>query len=1471
MAVTKNMYMEKTTLRHTSTGSVGSAHRTALKNWFFGSLATLAVTAHSGYAQSTIPQRDLWVIGNNVVPFNGATGALGVPYALPTNATTIYNGLTPDSSKIYITTTYHDENGNLLFYISDGKVYDWEARFIGDLFYEPSSGSTVKIIGFKDIAIMPDKCNPRVFYIIATNGTKGHAANDFLNSMSYFTKLEIGADIGGIADPLADGFLGFPNIPVTTFPTPPSGFAGISMLNLFPTGNTSANNTGNSFAVSKIQADGERLLFVSSQGQTAVFKQSDIVAAGYASTHPIPIYTNLANQSLISICETELFQQTPSVIRLANIVGLVGLPHVGSHTIGCFYQDFTYSAGTIAIGPIVVLESLTPAPNTETYFGLEFSQNGSYLYFTNNDIQLGYFDLTQTAPTAQLINPSQLNNTGGIGSFVQSQIELGKDGAMYFSNGNQLARLANTNNPLFINPTDFTIINLPVPNQNSIAPELAFPLNDQVDGEVPYPTATGVGNTLAEVKCCMEHRVYTVDSYTVNGANSQTWTNGSNPFNNTTGIVSIKNRLIIPAGYSVTINNMVFEYKPFMGDPVLNSPSFVDGAKCILERSLINGINGGQLTLNNTDFRGSNTCYYGMWDGVEVQGDPNAPQQVIGGSPLIVRHQARLLVYNNSIIQDAYYGATNYEFDLTNGSSTGFFSFTSAMKNGGIIVANNATFKNNYIGVAFAPYSVANVLSNFTKSNFLVTAALKNPLITPLAMVLVFQNKIMNFKTCNFKNQVPGNYPIIPVSGTLGLHGILAFDASLNVFGSSTLNNPAPYSTGCVFENLAYGIRAFNFNISTNTILLQSSIFTNNWRGSYFGSYSGASVTKTQRNKYYVNETAPLAALDAAYGHYLDYCNNFIVQENRFYYNSFVEVLGTPVPVAGQYNAYGCIVNEENPKQICEVAGYKGDVVYKNLFQEINIGAQAQGFNSEEPNNLTLVTSPCHNGNAWLEHNQGLKYVCNTFAGTDANDITVMTDGATANAGRIAYQQGSVGQTAGNVFSHVATPFNCAAGVNVANERELYIDQTGIKDANPNYLNYTSNNGVPQTLYCFSPLAIANPGIGSTVINTGVLSSTINASGNLCPTKIIGIIRYPAYILLHKKLAKEIIKLQQPLIDGNSAVLYTTIANGTANQINTALNTKSPYLSDGVLIAAIRKGLPSHTIRHILVSNSPLTAVVKLKADSLPLDANTKQQITNAQTGISPRRMLEGQISDLKDEQHGYEIEALYGMQADTLNVTADSLVAFITYLGGHDGSIKRLKVYIAYRDTLMAKAEMMAINVAIGGSPLAAYLSKLTDIYIKYTYGAIAITKDPATMVVVEATRAETTAYESKSAEGIHESKTKNPYREWIQGKTNTSAQRVGRTDDEITNEKVLENSNFKLYPNPSSGVFYYHVLSDELQDATIEVYDITGKRIVSGTLSNSNTNGMIDLSSVANGMYFVKVANAQKILFNTKINVVK
>lgn len=78
---------------------------------------------------------------------------------------------------------------------------------------------------------------------------------------------------------------------------------------------------------------------------------------------------------------------------------------------------------------------------------------------------------------------------------------------------------------------------------------------------------------------------------------------------------------------------------------------------------------------------------------------------------------------------------------------------------------------------------------------------------------------------------------------------------------------------------------------------------------------------------------------------------------------------------------------------------------------------------------------------------------------------------------------------------------------------------------------------------------------------------------------------------------------------------------------------------------------------------------------------------------------------------------------------------------------------------------------------------------------------------------------------------------------------------------------ASFSLYPNPSTGIFTAD-LTNTLGKTTITVYDIIGNVVLTKETA-SNTKQMIDLSSQANGSYFVTVKNAaetitKKIILN-------
>ncbi len=461
-----------------------------VKKLFLSCLTILGIgTTQMLHAQSTIPQRELWVIGQNVVNFDGNSGNQTTVNQLPVDNQTILDNNQPLPQDMYVSNAYHDEAGKLLFYIAAGKVYDWEGRFIGGL-YEPNSVG-FQIQSFKDIAILPDKCDPRVFYIVTSSdpSSPGHSASNY--QTVYYIKLEIGfnynavnydltPNFGGspLGDPLADGRLGYINS-VGVF-----GGSIPAMTPLFAANNTGQNDGNYTFAVSKKQADGEYLLVATSGIEVAIYKGSDFAAAGNST--PIPLFFNLQFGNQNGNIETEIFQFQQSnldILRVANISSTLNK---------LYYQDFEYAAGVINSSPPVLLNDILNNAS-DFYSGLEFSKSGNYLYFTATNqsniypfpltSRLSYFDLTQPNLGSQNITTSQLNYSI-FNNFCVSQIELGKDDALYFCSGAQLGRLNNTDNPTSIIPSDFTAINLPIAYQrpNNVTFDWPYPMNDQVDG-----------------------------------------------------------------------------------------------------------------------------------------------------------------------------------------------------------------------------------------------------------------------------------------------------------------------------------------------------------------------------------------------------------------------------------------------------------------------------------------------------------------------------------------------------------------------------------------------------------------------------------------------------------------------------------------------------------------------------------------------------------------------------------------------------------------------------------------------------------------------------------------------------------------------------------------------------------------------------------------------------------------------------
>ncbi|WP_395047160.1 T9SS type A sorting domain-containing protein [Flavobacterium sp.] len=91
--------------------------------------------------------------------------------------------------------------------------------------------------------------------------------------------------------------------------------------------------------------------------------------------------------------------------------------------------------------------------------------------------------------------------------------------------------------------------------------------------------------------------------------------------------------------------------------------------------------------------------------------------------------------------------------------------------------------------------------------------------------------------------------------------------------------------------------------------------------------------------------------------------------------------------------------------------------------------------------------------------------------------------------------------------------------------------------------------------------------------------------------------------------------------------------------------------------------------------------------------------------------------------------------------------------------------------------------------------------------------------------------------------------------------ANQLGAVVDNFIIDGTLSNQDFELrniaiYPNPSTGLFTVSTGNKAINK--IDVYDVTGKVVLSvNNFSNANSQAVLDMKNVSNGIYFVKISS--------------
>ncbi len=89
----------------------------------------------------------------------------------------------------------------------------------------------------------------------------------------------------------------------------------------------------------------------------------------------------------------------------------------------------------------------------------------------------------------------------------------------------------------------------------------------------------------------------------------------------------------------------------------------------------------------------------------------------------------------------------------------------------------------------------------------------------------------------------------------------------------------------------------------------------------------------------------------------------------------------------------------------------------------------------------------------------------------------------------------------------------------------------------------------------------------------------------------------------------------------------------------------------------------------------------------------------------------------------------------------------------------------------------------------------------------------------------------------------------------TNTECDYLGYL--RVTSQDYLNNSNFKIFPNPANDKLHISFEGQLISDYSIQLLDLSGRTLQAFSFQKNQNSVSIDVSGLANGMYFVQLEN--------------
>jgi hypothetical protein len=917
-----------------------------------------------------------------------------------------------------------------------------------------------------------------------------------------------------------------------------------------------------------------------------------------------------------------------------------------------------------------------------------------------------------------------------------------------------------------------------------------------IAANLPFLDSLGSGRLDAAAALKLTDSLYRPRDYFISNGQNLTW--NSNKY--------VANEIIIATGATLTISSTVL---------------FNPNARITIQRGGKLIVDGGKLTSN---------CSCGMWSGIDVWGNRSLSQ-------FYQTNQGVAIFQNGAIVENAVTavrtlrptpmedGEWSYEYDYT----------------GGIIIGNNAIFRNNQRAVWFLPFenrhpatnAITDNYSHFTNCTFETT----DDYIDSTKIVSCFTDlsgvRGLKFNGCKFRNTQTGG-----VGREFLGNGINSLSSSFYV-RESCLDTyvPCMHVQPTSFVNLNYGIKALGTD-PAKTVLVDKSLFSNNYTGIYLGSIQQATIT---RDTFYV-KSAVTSTNNIGGGLYLDECHNYTVTENYFFssYSTSIQTQAKSVGVAINNSNLGNYLNVYN-------------VIYNNRFEKLNYGILPMNKNRNT------------NGSF------GLELKCNDFIYPNEFDIAVTKETGTSLMG-IRYNQGTNaltnGSPAGNTFSYT--------WVSTGAPYSDYYNQ----GENLNYWYHQNNGGANVIPLHHSPTPIVYP---------QSVSSTYNKLAS-CPSILSTGGGGALEDLLTEKnesqdKADSVASLLALLVDGGDTPgtdsYIQTSTNFQTLEVRDDLLSKTPYLSDSVMVSAASKEdvLPPAVITEILTANPQAgksdTIMQILENRTVPL---TEDQLADIQDGlfiVGAKESLETKLAGYKSDYNAALRMILIHYKNDSLNPLANDSV--IWYLNAENQLWAKYTLAFEY----LGKGDIVNGESILNNIPNLYSLNTAELIehqqYLSFFNLVTQLLQQGKSISEVDSAQTQTLTGLLNNSNGL------------IAGYARNILAAKGLVvyqepyilpEGEVKSSKIRHKSNnvkfdmtkLKIYPNPARDyIIIEYTLNTETDNGVIRIYDVNGKALQQIPLENTNDYLVVPVTNLPAGGYLCSIIQNDKPIQSARFIVVK